>query len=93
MLVVSELAIAVVLLVGAGLLIQSLWRLRQVSPGFESHNLLTFVVAIPEVRYPTEKQAPFYRELVERVRVIAGRAVRERSHPVAVKRRSVSHFV
>ncbi len=60
MLVVSELAIAVILLVGAGLLIQSLWRLRQVTPGFNPQNVLTLVVGIPEVRYPTAKQAPFY---------------------------------
>jgi putative ABC transport system permease protein len=71
-LVVGELAIAVVLLVGAGLLIQSLWRLRQVSPGFESQNLLTFVVGIPEVKYPTEKQAQFYRDLITRVESLPG---------------------
>ncbi len=71
-LVVSELAIAVVLLVGAGLLIQSLWRLQLVSPGFESQNLLTFVVGIPEVKYPTEKQAQFYRDLVARVESLPG---------------------
>jgi putative ABC transport system permease protein len=71
-LVVSELAIAVVLLVGAGLLIQSLWRLRQVSPGFDSQNLLTFVVGIPEVKYPTAKQAQFYHDLVARVESLPG---------------------
>ena len=71
-LVVGELAIAVVLLVGAGLLIQSLWRLRNVSPGFDSQNLLTFVVGIPEVKYPTDKQEPFYRELVRRVESLPG---------------------
>jgi putative ABC transport system permease protein len=71
-LVVSELAIAVVLLVCAGLLIQSLRRLRQVSPGFESQNLLTFVVGIPEVKYPTAKQAQFYSDLVARVESLPG---------------------
>ncbi len=71
-LVVGELAIAVVLLVGAGLLIQSLWRLRSVSPGFDSQNLLTFVVGIPEVKYPADKQEPFYRELVRRVESLPG---------------------
>jgi putative ABC transport system permease protein len=71
-LVVSELAIAVVLLVGAGLLIQSLWRLRNVSPGFESQNLLTFVVGIPDVKYPTEKQDQFYRDLVARIQSLPG---------------------
>jgi putative ABC transport system permease protein len=71
-LVVSELAVAVILLVGAGLLIQSLWRLRQVSPGFESENLLTLEVGIPEVKYPTNKQARFYQELVARVESLPG---------------------
>jgi putative ABC transport system permease protein len=72
LLVISELAIAVVLLVGAGLLIQSLWRLQHVSPGFESQNLLTLVVGIPEVKYPTEKQDRFYRELVTRLQSLPG---------------------
>lgn len=71
-LVVSELAIAVVLLVGAGLLIKSLWRLRNVSPGFDSQNLLTFVVAIPEVKYPSEKQNQFYRDLASRLQSVPG---------------------
>jgi putative ABC transport system permease protein len=71
-LVVAELAIAVVLLVGAGLLIQSLWRLRNVSPGFPSQNLLTFVVGIPEVKYPVERQDQFYRDLVARLQTLPG---------------------
>ena len=71
-LVVAELAIAVVLLVGAGLLIQSLWRLRQVPPGFNSANLLTLVVGIPEVKYPTDKQAQFYHDLVARIESLPG---------------------
>ena len=71
-LVVSELAIAVVLLVGAALLIQSLWRLQHVSPGFESQNLLTFVVGIPDVKYPTGKQAQFYRDLTARIESLPG---------------------
>jgi len=71
-LVISELAIAVILLVGAGLLIQSLWRLQHVSPGFQSQNLLTFVVGIPEVKYPVEKQAQFYRDLMSRIQSLPG---------------------
>jgi putative ABC transport system permease protein len=71
-LVVGELAIAVILLVGAGLLIQSLWRLRQVSPGFNSQNILTFVVGVPQVKYPTEKQAQFYHDLVQRIESLPG---------------------
>jgi putative ABC transport system permease protein len=72
LLVVSELAIAFVLLVGSGLLIQSFWRLYQVSPGFEPQNLLTMVVSIPEVKYPTERQEHFFRELLTRVRALPG---------------------
>ncbi len=71
-LVVAELAIAVVLLVGSGLLIQSLWRLRQVSPGFTPQNVLTFSVALPEVRYPTEKQSQFFHDLVMHIRTLPG---------------------
>lgn len=71
-LLVTELAIAVVLLVGAGLLIQSLWRLRQVSPGFNPQNVLTFTVGIPEVKYPTAKQAQFYQDLVARLESLPG---------------------
>ncbi|MEP6922541.1 MAG: ABC transporter permease [bacterium] len=71
-LVVSEVAIAVVLLVGAGLLIQSLWRLRQVSPGFKPDNVLTFNVAVPEIRYNSEKQVQFFRDLKARVETLPG---------------------
>lgn len=72
LLVVSELAIAVVLLVGAGLLIQSLWRLRQVTPGFNPRNVLTLVVGIPEVRYPTARQAQFFHDLAARIQSLPG---------------------
>ena len=72
-LVVVELAIAVVLLVGAGLLIQSLWRLRQVTPGFNPENVLTLVVGIPEVKYPTgAKQTQFFRDLSARIASLPG---------------------
>ncbi len=72
LLVVSELAIAVVLLVGAGLLIQSLWRLRQVPPGFKPENVLTFNVAVPEVKYDTGKQVQFFQDLKARVEALPG---------------------
>jgi len=71
-LVIAELAIAVVLLVGAGLLIQSLWLLRHVGSGLRSENVLTFNVALPDARYSSEKQARFYRELLSHVRELPG---------------------
>lgn len=71
-LVIAELAIAVVLLVGAGLLIQSFWRLQHVNSGLQAHNVLTFNVSIPEVRYSSEKQVRFYRDLTNRLRALPG---------------------
>ena len=71
-LVVAELAIAVVLLVGAGLLIQSFWRLQHVNPGLQSQNILTFNVSLPDVRYSSEKQVRFYHDLMERMRSLPG---------------------
>jgi putative ABC transport system permease protein len=71
-LVVSELAIAVVLLVGAGLLIQSLWRLRQVDPGFKPGNVLTFNVALPDIKYNSGKQVQFFQDLKARMNSLPG---------------------
>ena len=71
-LVVSELSIAVVLLVGAGLLIQSLWRLQKVDSGLRTENVLTFTLGLPESRYKTEQQARFFRDLNEKLKNIPG---------------------
>ncbi len=71
-LVVAELAIAVILLVSAGLLIQSFWRLQHVNPGIEAQNILTFNVAVPDVRYSSEKQARFFNDLLARMRTLPG---------------------
>ena len=71
-LVVSEVAIAVVLLVGAGLLIKSLWRLNTVNPGLDPKNILTFNVALPEVKYPAERQAQFFSTLKKQLESMPG---------------------
>src|SRR5689334_976329 len=71
-LVVTELAIAVVLLVGAGLLIQSLWRLQKVSSGLQPENVLTFNVTLPEVKYNSDKQAQFFIDLKQRLEATPG---------------------
>jgi putative ABC transport system permease protein len=71
-LVVTELAIAVVLLIGAGLLIKSLWRLRQIDPGFNPHNVLSFSVAVPDVKYPGEKSTRFFEDLLARIHSFPG---------------------
>ncbi|MFY9609330.1 MAG: ABC transporter permease [Blastocatellia bacterium] len=71
-LVVGEVAVAIVLLAGAGLLIQSLRRLQQVNPGFNPHNVLTFSIGLPEVKYKPEQQVEFYRQLQARIDSLPG---------------------
>ena len=71
--VVGEIALAVVLLVGAGLMIRSFGSLRSVNPGFESRNVLTARVTVPTRRYPTEaKRIDFFASLVSRLSTIPG---------------------
>ena len=71
-LVVGEVAIAVVLLVAAALLIQSLWRLQQVHPGLQPENVLTFNVVLPDVRYSADRQVRFYQDLKTRLSALPG---------------------
>ena len=71
-LVVSEIAVAVVLLVGAGLLIQSLWRLRKVNSGLQPENVLTFNVGLPEIKYNSDKQGKFFIDLKSRLESTPG---------------------
>jgi putative ABC transport system permease protein len=68
----AELALATILLIGAGLLTQSLLRLQHVNLGFRSDRLLTFQVSLPPARYPGEKSTAFYRSLQESLRATPG---------------------
>ncbi|MDT5272318.1 MAG: hypothetical protein QOH49_4504 [Acidobacteriota bacterium] len=71
--VVSQVALSLVLLVGAGLLLNSFYRLLRVSPGFNPQNLLTMEYRLPKNRYAKgEQQWAFHREVVERVRNLPG---------------------
>ena len=61
-------ALAVVLLIGAGLLLRSYQRINDVNPGFSADHLLTFTVGLPEQKYKTSAEAGrFMRDLVARV--------------------------
>ncbi len=73
LLVVAEVALALIVLVGAGLMIQSFLRLRHVGPGFNENNVLTFGVILPQAKYPERPQrAEFFRSLLTRVRALPG---------------------
>ena len=72
-LVVAEMALAVVLLVSAGLALRSLWALRQVDLGFDPANVLTLRVALPQVGYEEPAQVEsYYQRLLDRIRVLPG---------------------
>jgi putative ABC transport system permease protein len=72
-LVVCEIALALVVLVCAGLLTRSFLRLRQTSPGLDYHNVLTMAVTLPQTRYAeAQQQAKFYEQTIEHVRTLPG---------------------
>jgi predicted permease len=71
--VVVEIGLAVILLAGAGLMIESLWRLWQVEPGFNTHDILTTQVALsPKVMASPPGIRLAYQQLLERVAAIPG---------------------
>jgi putative ABC transport system permease protein len=72
-LVVAEVALALTLLTGAGLLIRSLVLLQGVSPGFDSSNLLTFNVVIPSSKYRSDTAlVQYWERAIESVRAVPG---------------------
>jgi putative ABC transport system permease protein len=68
-----ELALSAILLIGAGLLIQTLLNLKQAKLGFNSHGLITFQLAPPTAKYPLNSKAPlFYSSLLESLTSLPG---------------------
>jgi len=73
LLVVSEVALTLVLLVGAGLLLRSFWRLQEVNPGFEPDHLLTAQISLPAARYAEDQKiVAFYQDLINRLESLPG---------------------
>src|SRR5262249_29516831 len=73
LLVMSELSLAVVLLIGGGLMIKSFARLIKVGPGFDPENVLSLDLALPDTRYPQAHQkTQFYEQVFERIKALPG---------------------
>jgi predicted permease len=72
-LVIAEVALAATLVLVGGLLIRSFWLLLQVDPGFDPRGVLTFQIALPDARYPDDKQViAFYQRLVDDLKTLPG---------------------
>jgi predicted permease len=72
-LVVSEVALSLVLLIGAGLMIRSFWKLQNVDPGFDTSNALTMSVALTPIRYSEpHQQLAFLDRAMEQIRAVPG---------------------
>src|SRR6185369_15602478 len=73
LLVISEVALTFVLLIGAGLMIQSFLRLQQVDPGYDTRNVLTLEMSLPGAKYHNRTEvAQFYKQLLARIEAIPG---------------------
>src|SRR6202007_1874669 len=72
-LVVAEMAVALILMTGAGLLVESFARLMHVNLGFSPPGVMTFPLTRPAARYSQpDQQVQFYRQLLDRVRAAPG---------------------
>jgi putative ABC transport system permease protein len=73
LLVVAEMALALVLLIGAGLMIQSFVKLHHIDLGFSPQNVLTMQVSLPDAKYPTaDSGIAFFEQLLERISALPG---------------------
>jgi putative ABC transport system permease protein len=73
LLVVSEVALSLVLLIGAGLMVRTLWQLSNVKPGFDPNGLLTMTVSIPANKFPTPAAyISFFERVLQQIRATPG---------------------
>jgi len=87
-LAVAQIAIAIILLIGAGLMAKSFWTLVHVAPGFRTESILTARLSLPKSRYPdNRKVAGLERELLDRLHARAGHTVLRLHDLPALKRR------
>jgi putative ABC transport system permease protein len=93
-LVIAEVALSLLLLVGAGLMIKSFWRLLNVDPGFNPQRLLSIELSLAGDRYAEAAQrAAFYQQLLERLAAVPGvQAAAVVNHPPFSGRRGIDVF-
>ncbi|MCI0339296.1 MAG: ABC transporter permease [Acidobacteria bacterium] len=93
-LVIVEVALSLILLIGAGLLIKSFWRLQQVDPGFDPQNLLSLEITLPESKYSEQpRRSSFYQQALEKISALPGvKAAAVVNHPPFSGRRGVNVF-
>jgi len=73
LLVVAQMALALILLAAAGLTLKSFWRAQNAPLGFDPHGVLTMNLSLPKARYPTDESiAAFNAQLIERVGALPG---------------------
>jgi predicted permease len=72
-LMIAEMALALVLLIGAGLMVRSFWALQQVRPGFDPNGVLTFRIALPIAKYSNQQmRLALLRQMEDAIRAIPG---------------------
>ena len=72
-LVITQVALAIILLAGAGLTLKSFWHAQNAPLGFDPHGIVTFPIALPEAKYKKDEQKDaFWMQLLERVKSIPG---------------------
>ena len=72
LLVIAEISLSLVLLIGGGLLLRSYSRIQNASPGFNSHNVLSFRLSLPAAKYKGPPVSAFYERLCERIKSSPG---------------------